>query len=122
VLDVDRRFADVRGFIEWDLYRPKILEQPFDVILCDPPFFRASLSQIFRAIRVLCHFDFSRKVMVSYLARRANALLGTFAPFNLRSTGYHPGYRTVQKCEKNDIAFFANFDVPLGDNRGRQQA
>jgi hypothetical protein len=39
VLDVDRRFADLPGFVEWDLYRPTHLPDAFDLVLCDPPFF-----------------------------------------------------------------------------------
>jgi hypothetical protein len=116
VLDVDRRFADLAGFVEWDLYRPRHLDEDFDLLLCDPPFFNVSLSQLFTAARLLCHFDLSRKVMISYPVRRQNAILGTFAPFNLKPTGYHPGYRTVQKCEKNDIEFYANFEANLPTN------
>lgn len=111
VLDVDRRFADLPGFIEWNLYRPRHLDREFDLILCDPPFFNVSLSQLFTAIRLLCRFDLTRRVMISYPLRRQNAILGTFAPFNLRPTGYRPGYLTVQKCEKNEIEFYANFDL-----------
>ena len=120
VLDVDRRFADVPGFVEWDLYRPTHLDDDFDLLLCDPPFFNVSLSQLFMAVRLLCHFDLSRRVMISYPARRRGAILGTFAPFNLRPTGYHPGYQTVQKCEKNDIEFFANFDAEWPRAAGEQ--
>jgi hypothetical protein len=115
VLDVDRRFADLRGFVEWDLYRPRHLERELDLILCDPPFFNVSLSQLFTAVRLLCHFDLTRKVMISYPVRRQNAILGTFAPFNLAPTAYHPTYLTVQKCEKNEIEFYANFDLPIGN-------
>jgi hypothetical protein len=60
---------------------------------------------------LLCHFDLSRRVMISYPTRRARALLGTFAPFGLRETGYHPGYLSVQRCAKNEIAFYANFGL-----------
>lgn len=111
VLDVDRRFADLPGFVEWDIYRPRRLDEEFDVILCDPPFFNVSLSTLFKAIRLLCHFDLTRKVMISYPRRRADAVVKVFAPFDLRPTGCKPGYLTVQKCEKNDIEFFANWDL-----------
>jgi len=108
VLDVDRRFADLPGFVEWDLYRPRHLDEEFDLVLCDPPFFNVKLSQLFKAIRLLCRFDTGRRVMISYPVRRERALLGTFAPFGLAATGYRPGYLTVQKCEKNEIEFYAN--------------
>ena len=114
VLDVDERFADLPGFVTWDLYRPRHLDEQFDLVLCDPPFFNVSLSQLFTSVRLLCHFDLSKPVMISYPVRRSRAVLATFAPFGLRPTGYHPGYQTVQKCEKNEIEFYANFDLPDG--------
>ena len=112
VLDIDERFADLPGFVRWDIYRPKHLAEDFDLLLCDPPFFNVSLSQLFDAVRLLCHFDLTRRVMISYLTRRESALLGTFAPFGLRPSGLFPTYETVQRCKKNDIQFYANFDLP----------
>ena len=120
VLDVDRRFADLPGFVEWDLYRPRHLDETFDLILCDPPFFNVSLSQLFTAVRLLAHFDLSTRVMISYPVRRRRALLGTFAPFTLAPTGYRPGYQTVQQCEKNDIEFYANFPLDIGGQLARE--
>lgn len=119
-LDIDERFNDLAGFQSWDIFRPQHLQQRFDVIFCDPPFFNVSLSQLFAAIRMLAHFDFNQQLMVSYLKRRQNALLGTFGPFNLEATDWSPQYRTVQPCEKNEIEFFANF--PLIKKRRCQQS
>jgi hypothetical protein len=113
ILDIDERFARLAGFQRWDLYRPRALNQDFDIILVDPPFFKVSLSQLFRAIRMLCRFDLSRKIVVTWLARRESALLGTFRPFGLSSTGYHPGYLTVQACARNDIQLYANWDINM---------
>lgn len=113
ILDTDRRFAHLPGFLEWDLYRPRHLDEEFDLILCDPPFFNVSLSQLFSALRTLCHYDLGRPILVSYLARRSAAIVSALAPFNLRPTGYHPRYLTVQRCERNDIELFANTDLDL---------
>ena len=117
ILDVDRRFADLPGFVEWDLYRPRHLDETFDLILCDPPFFNVSLSQLFTAVRLLAHFDLTSRVMISYPVRRSGAILGTFRPFALRATGYRPGYQTVQQCDNNDIEFYANFPLDIGVQR-----
>jgi len=111
VLDVDRRFADLPAFREWDLCRPAHLDEEFDLLICDPPFFNVPLSRLFTAVRLLCHFDPSRRVLISYPLRRRRAIMGAFSPFGLRPTGFRPTYQTVQKCEKNDIEFFANFDA-----------
>ena len=113
VLEIDERFSTLQGFRRWDIYRPTYLAERFDAIFADPPFFNVSLSQLFAAIRLLSHHDFSQRVMVSYLTRRSNALLATFAPFGLRPTGIRPTYRTVDTAERNEIELFVNFDIGL---------
>ena len=96
VLDIDRRFSNLYGFMEWNLYRPRRLDEEFGVILCDPPFFSVSLSQLFIAVRILAHYDLTTPIAVSYLRRREQAILGALTLFNLRPTGYRPAYRTVE--------------------------
>ncbi len=108
VLDIDERFSDVPGFLYWNIYRPRQLPQTFEIIVCDPPFFKVSLSQLFKAIRVLAHYDFHQKLLISYLSRRQHAIINSFSPFNLKPTGFYPNYVTVQESEKNKIEFFGN--------------
>jgi len=108
VLDIDERFAKVPGFLPWNIYRPQRLPQEFDIIICDPPFFKVSLSQLFDAIRVLSHYNFNQKLLISYLHRRNDAIIGTFTPFKLEPTGFYPSYTTIKKTETNKIEFFGN--------------
>jgi hypothetical protein len=107
-LDIDERFAGLRGFRRFDIYRPEWLGEEFDLILCDPPFFGVSLSQLFSALRLLSQNDYRQPLLVSYLVRRSSNVLGTFASFGLQPTGYHPGYQTVQKIGRNDVEFYGN--------------
>lgn len=114
VLDADRRFDDLPGFVEFDLHRPRPLESPPDLIVCDPPFFGVSLSRLFRALRTLAHGDLRTPIILFYLRRRASAVLGTFAPFDLQLTDLRAGYRTVQDTgpgQRNEIVAFANCPV-----------
>jgi hypothetical protein len=108
ILDIDERFADTPGFHRFDIYRPERLAARFSLIVCDPPFHKVSLSQLFRAVRVLSHFDLQQPLLISFLERRSAALLGTFAPFGLRPTGYRPSYLTVQPVERTTVQFFSN--------------
>jgi hypothetical protein len=125
ILDIDERFATVRGFRRYNLYTPEWLDQEFDIIVCDPPFFNVSLSQLFAAIRLLSHNRFDQPLLISYLQRRSTAILGAFAPFGLQPTGYLPRYQTVQPVERNQIEFFSNLDheqlVALNDTSVSQQ-
>jgi hypothetical protein len=89
------------------------IDTRFGVVFCDPPFFTVSLSQLFKAVRMLAGHDTATPVAITYLSRRAGALTATFAPFDLRPTGYRPEYLTVQNDGRNAIEVFANFDCPL---------
>jgi len=113
ILDRDERFARLPGFRWYNLFRPEWLEETFDLIVCDPPFFQVSLSQLFTAIRILSHYNLNQPLLVSYLRRRSINLLGVFNPFNLLPTGYSPGYQTVQALERNEVEFFSNLDESL---------
>jgi hypothetical protein len=108
ILDIDERFDHLAGFRRYDIYRPEWLGEEFGLIICDPPFYGASLSRLFAAIRMLSRNDYAQPLLVSYLVRRSSNLMGTFARFGLQPTGYRPGYRTVQQAERNDIEFFGN--------------
>src|SRR5262249_34989417 len=115
ILDIDERFAHLAGFRHFDIYRPEWLGEEFGLIVCDPPFYGASLSQLFAVIRMLSRNDYSQPLLLSYLVRRSANVTGTFARFNLEPTGYRPGYQTVQKAERNDIEFFGNLGADAHD-------
>ena len=108
VLDIDDRFSGVAGYRSWNVHRPEHLGETYDVIVCDPPFFNVSLSRLFRAIRVLALQRVDQPLLLSYLRRRSEAVLGTFSRFQLEPTGFRPTYVTVQRVERNDVEFFGN--------------
>jgi hypothetical protein len=110
VLDVDDRFSHLSGFTRYDIYRPVWLGEEFGAIVCDPPFWIVSLSQLFTAIRLLSRYDTTQPLAICYPSRRGTNLCGTFARFGLRATGFFPKYLTVQSVERNEIEFFANFE------------
>ena len=116
LLEIDERFAALPGYRRYDLYRPDWLDETYDLILCDPPFFRVSHSQLFTALRTLSHFNFSQPLLLCHLTRRAPRLLGTLALFNLAPTGYFPAYQTVDTTGKSEIEFFSN--LPADQLRG----
>ena len=108
ILDVDQRFAGTLGFRHWDLRRPQWLGIEFDLIICDPPFFNLSLSQLFTAIRTLACNRFEQSLLLFYLQRRGQAVTQSFARFGLTRTGYCPGYQTVQNVDRNVVEMFGN--------------
>lgn len=116
ILDIDDRFKDIWGYRYFDLHRPEWLGEKYNLIICDPPFFNVSLSCLFAAIRILSQNDFNQPILISYLQRRANNILGTFSKFGIAETDYFPSYQTVKNCQRNDIRFFSN--IPDEINAG----
>jgi hypothetical protein len=112
-LDIDERFATLRGFRRFDLEKPDWLGERFGLIVCDPPFYGVSLSRLFRTLRMLSLYNYEQPLLVSYLVRREAKFRAVFAPFHLGATGFRPGYQTVEKVPRNEIEFYGNVQLPL---------
>lgn len=108
LLEIDERFATTPGFLAFDLYRPRTLDERFDLILCDPPFEKVGLSQLFAAVRVLAHGDFTQPLLLCYPSERAAAVQGTFAPFGLTALDAYPRYVSVQAHGPEGIRVYGN--------------
>ena len=61
ILDIDRRFERFEGFRYFNIARPQWLGEKYDIIVCDPPFFNISLSQLFLTLRTLSLNDFNQR-------------------------------------------------------------
>lgn len=108
LLDVDDRFAKLPGFRSWDVYRPEALEERFDAIFCDPPFHKVTLSQLFTALRVLCHGEFATPLYVCHRADRSVDVCGALARFGLAPTAFEPGYVSVKPVPENRVMLYSN--------------
>lgn len=111
LLEVDTRFADVPGFRRWDLYRPQPLDERFDAILCDPPFHKVRLSQLFTALRVLCQGRYDVPIFLCHLERRSADVCGALALFGLRPTEIRPGYISVKPIPENRVVLYTNVEL-----------
>lgn len=107
-LDIDSRFAQLRGYKYYDLARPEWLGETFGIIVCDPPFFNISLDRLFRAIRILSRYDYTQPLLICYLARRASNVVGTFCRFNLERINYKVEYQTIQSTDRNEVFLYGN--------------
>jgi hypothetical protein len=112
LLERDARFAWLRGFRTWDLYRPAPLRERPDVFLVDPPFTKVSLSQLFTALRVATGGDFARPLFVCHLADRADDVVGALAPFGLRATSFECGYVSVRPIPEHRVLLYTNVVDP----------
>lgn len=107
-LDIDTRFAQLRGYKQYDLSRPEWLGETFGIIVCDPPFFNISLDRLFKAVRVLSRYEYTQPLLICYLSRRASNVAGAFCRFSLERVDYRVGYQTVQSSDRNEVVLFGN--------------
>lgn len=114
-LDIDSRFAHLRGFRPYDISKPVAMPERFGIIVCDPPFLNVSLMELLHAVEVLSMGNYEQPLLVNYLSSRSRTICRVFAPFNLKPTGYRPGYMTIQNIGRNEMEFFGNIgpDRPL---------
>lgn len=107
LLERDLRFATLRGFRAWDLYRPVPLRERPGAVLVDPPFTKVSLSQLFTALRVVTG-EPTVPLFVCHLADRADDVVGALAPFGLRATPFEPGYVSVRPLPEHRVLLYTN--------------
>jgi hypothetical protein len=114
-LDVDERFAYLRGFRHYDLTRPTWLGERYGIIVCDPPFLYVPLADLLRTVTILSLEDYRQPLLINYLSARATAITSMFSRFGLRPSGYRPGYRSIQNTGRNHMEFFSNLgpEYPL---------
>jgi len=110
IFDIDRIFNNIKNFRYYNLNNNPYIEFDYHLIICDPPFFSVSLHNLLRSIESLTHYNYRTKIMISYLKRRENQFLDTFKDFNLKPTGFFPGYRSLENSGKNRIEFYSNIE------------
>lgn len=112
ILDIDDRFSYLPDFHYFDLKMPKkINHERFGLILCDPPFFNVKFSHLFKAIALLCNYNYEQPLLINCLSRRSKTMLKTFSPFKLLPTGIHASYQNVRTYKKNEMEFFGNLSI-----------
>lgn len=105
-LDIDTRFPKITYF---DINDPEY-KGNFDAVIFDPPFFNVKIKDMLRSVDLLLNFDYSKKVLITYLARREKTFLRIFAKYGLKPIK-EAKYQTVKKIEKNKIMFYTNFEL-----------
>ena len=111
LLEIDPRFSAEPGFVRWDLYRPTPLAESFDRILCDPPFQKVRLSQLFTALRILCQGRLDTPLALCHLASRSADVQGALAGFGLSPTDIEIDYVSVKPVPENRVILYTNFAV-----------
>ena len=111
LLDIDKRFSFLPGYKYFDITKPEVLNEKFDVIIMDPTF-KWGEHPLLNTIKVLSQNDHSQKVLLFYMSTHAKSILKTFKEFNLKPTRYYPKYSNLRGEGKKFIMCYSNFEFP----------
>ena len=108
LLDRDTRFQHLPHYQPFDLFRPHMVLEEFDAILCDPPFSNITLPQLRETLDLLARCPSRRPALyLCYIASREEALLDTFRPDGLaRLPGGPLGYQSVAARTQANIFLY----------------
>ena len=112
LLDCDERFSFLPNYVKFDFLKPNAVEQDFDVIVCDPPFFQIPLEKIENSIEILSKKNFKTKILITFLKREEMNLIRVFEKFDLRPTKFNVEYARVDAGKWKNYGLYSNFDFP----------
>lgn len=112
VLDIDKRFEYLPKFQYYDIRIPTPLDDNFNIIILDPPFFYIPMEIIYNAVVEIAKNNFNTKILMGFLKREEKILLETFKKFNLRETNFKLEYATVKPNKWKNYSLYSNIDLP----------
>ena len=92
LLDIDERFKYLPRFEKFDIKNPHSMDESFNIIVIDPPFFNISTKELFDATNIITNNDYSTNIIIAYLKRFEYPLLETFKPYGISETNLMPEY------------------------------
>lgn len=111
LLDVDKRFSFLPGYMYYDLANPELLDEKFDLIIMDPTFGRGE-GVLLKAINILSQNDHSQKILLVYMSSHDISILEIFKDYKLKPTGYYPEYTNLRGGGKKFVMCYSNFEFP----------
>ena len=112
VLDIDTRFSYLPKFKYFDMRHPVELDDHFEMIIMDPPFFYIPLEVMRDAVLTITKGNTDVKLIIGFLKREEASLLRVFSDFKLKRTGFSLNYATVKGNKWGNYCLYSNVDLP----------
>ncbi len=112
LLDIDERFSYMPRFEKFDIINPHKIEEKYNILVIDPPFFNVTTKQLFDATNVITNNDYSTRIVIAYMKRFEYALLETFKPYGISETNLMPEYAHIKSNKWQNFKIYANIDLP----------
>ena len=103
LLDLDDRYAAFGNFIQYDLRNPVFINQHFDVIVADPPFFLPQ--PVHHAITTLVG-NSRPDLFLVFAADQEDELLALFADWKLQPIDYQLRHHHVKATHQNQFRLY----------------
>jgi hypothetical protein len=112
LLDIDERFKYLPRFEKFDIKNPHSIDESFNIIVIDPPFFNISTKELFDATNIITNNDYSTNIIIAYLKRFEYPLLETFKPYGISETNLMPEYAHIKSNKWRNFKIYSNIDLP----------
>jgi hypothetical protein len=114
LLDIDTRFNYLPKFRFFDIRNPvyENQENPFRLLVLDPPFFVIPVDEIRAAVDTITGGDFSTKIIIAWLLRAEKSLRIAFRPYNLVPTTFQLQYASIKPNKWKNFVLYSNIDLP----------
>lgn len=112
LLDIDERFKYLPRFEKYDIKNPHKIQEEFNIIVIDPPFFNITTQELFEATNVITNNNFSTNIVIAYLVRFEYALLETFKDYGISETTLVPEYAHIKSNKWKNFKIYSNIDLP----------
>jgi hypothetical protein len=110
LLDRDRRFKFLKGYREFSLVEPFLVDEPYDAVFLDPPFANISPAQLVRCLRLMAPSAAQREapLFLAYNSDREEQLLKAFEeyPGPPLERKFGLTYRSVRDDTQSKIALY----------------
>uniref|UniRef100_A0A914Z4Z5 N6-adenine methyltransferase n=1 Tax=Panagrolaimus superbus TaxID=310955 RepID=A0A914Z4Z5_9BILA len=112
LLDIDRRFEYLPKFRYFNLITPENIEEDFQIIIFDPPFFYISMEQMYKAVCKIVKDNFKTKILIGFLKREERELMRYFGIFGIKPTNFLLEYAQVKPNKWKNYCLYSNVDLP----------
>ena len=112
LFDIDERFDYLPRSEKFDIQNPHDIDDKFNIIVIDPPFFNITTKELFDATNVITNNDYSTYIVIAYLKRFEYPLLETFKPYGISETNLMPEYAHIKENKWSNFKIYSNIDLP----------
>ena len=112
LLDIDERFSYMPRFEKFDIKNPHSIDETFNILVIDPPFFNVTTKDLFEATNIITNNDYSTNIIIAYLKRFEFALLETFKLYGISETNLMPQYAHIKENKWQNFKIYSNIDLP----------